>query len=79
MITLPRLFSLILLIGFTQPGFTQSPDVKTILDQLVHTYGGETNLQKMDSMVQKWELTALMGNRHGTDTRSVRAPDQLRV
>ena len=79
MITLPRLFSLMLLIVFTQPGFTQNPDVKTILDQLVHTYGGETNLQKMDSMVQEWDLTALMGNRHGTDTRSVRAPDQLRV
>ena len=33
----------------------------------------------MDSMVQEWDLTALMGNRQGTDTRSVRAPDQLRV
>ena len=79
MITLPRLFSLMLLFGFSQPGFTQSPDVQTILDQLVQTYGGETNLQKMDSMVQEWDLTALMGNRHGTDTRSIRAPGQLRV
>ena len=79
MITLPRLFSFMLLIGFSQPGFTQNPGVQTILDQLVRTYGGETNLQKMDSMVQEWDLTALMGNRHGTDTRSVRAPGQLRV
>lgn len=79
MMTLPRLFSLMLLIGFSQPCFTQSPDVQTILDQLVQTYGGEINLRKMDNMVQEWDLTALMGNRHGTDTRSVRAPDQLRV
>ena len=79
MFNLSRLSLLILLIGFSQPGFTQGEDVQALLDQLIHTYGGESNLRKMDSMVQEWDLTALMGDRHGTDTRSVRAPDQLRV
>ena len=30
-------------------------------------------------MVQKWDFVAMMGNRHGTDTRSIRSPSQLRV
>jgi hypothetical protein len=79
MFNLSRLSLLMLLIGFSQPGFTQGEDVQTLLDQLINTYGGESNLRKMDSMVQEWDLTALMGDRHGTDTRKVRAPDQLRV
>lgn len=79
MFNFARLPLLMILIGFSQPGSAEAPDVKTILDQLIQTYGGESNLRKMDSMVQEWDLTALMGNRHGTDTRSVRTPDQLRV
>lgn len=58
---------------------SQEVDVRHALDQLVQNYGGETNLRKMDNMVQEWELTALMGNRHGTDTRSISAPNRLRV
>jgi outer membrane lipoprotein-sorting protein len=79
MLMLTRLFLLTLLIVFSRPGLTQDQDVQAVLDQLVQAYGGESNLRKMDSMVQEWDLTALMGNRHGTDTRSIRAPDQLRV
>jgi len=79
MLMLTRLFLLTLLIIFSRPGLTQDQDVQAVLDQLVQTYGGESNLRKMDSMVQEWDLTALMGNRHGTDTRSIRAPGQLRV
>jgi hypothetical protein len=79
MLNLARLTLLMLLIGFSQPGFTQDLEVQSLLDQLIQTYGGEANLKKMDNMVQEWDLTAVMGNRHGTDTRSVRAPDQLRV
>ena len=59
--------------------YSQSSDVQAVLDKLIQTYGGESNLRKMDSMVQEWDMTALMGNRQGTDTRSIRAPDQLRA
>ena len=74
-----RFFILIMLVVVFRPGLTQGDDVRSVLDQLVQNYGGETNLRKMDSMVQEWDLTAMMGNRHGTDTRSIRAPGQLRV
>lgn len=74
-----RLFFLVLLIGFSQQVYAQGSDLQTVLNQLVNTYGGEDNLRKMDSMVQEWDMTALMGNRQGTDTRYIRAPDQLRV
>ena len=74
-----RLTFFILLSGSALPGFAQDTDVQSVLDQLIESYGGETNLRKMDNMIQVWDLTALMGNRHGTDTRSVRAPNQLRV
>ena len=70
---------LTLLLIFSYTGITQASDVQTVLDQLINTYGGEKNLRKMDSMIQEWDMTALMGNRQGTDTRYVRAPDQLRV
>ena len=74
-----RKFLLILLLVFPYPGYAQTTDVQTVLDQLIQTYGGENNLRKMDSMVQEWDLVALMGNRHGTDIRSIRNPSQLRV
>ena len=74
-----RFFILIMLVVVFLPSLTQGDDVRSVLDQLVQNYGGETNLRKMDSMVQEWDLTAMMGNRHGTDTRSIRAPGQLRV
>ena len=68
-----------LFLGVTQQVYPQPSDVQTVLDRLIQTYGGESNLRKMDSMIQEWDMTALMGNRQGTDTRYVRAPDQLRV
>jgi len=70
---------LTLLFIFSYAGITRASDVQTVLDQLINTYGGEKNLRRMDSMVQEWDMTALMGNRQGTDTRYIRAPDQLRV
>jgi len=70
---------LTLLLIFSYAGITQASEVQTVLDQLINTYGGEKNLRRMDSMIQEWDMTALMGNRQGTDTRYVRAPDQLRV
>lgn len=74
-----RLTLLTLLISFSLPVHTENWNVQSILDRLIHTYGGEDNLRKLDNMIQEWDLVALMGNRHGTDTRIVRAPNQLRV
>ncbi len=76
---LSRSTLLLMFFCFSQQVYAQASDVQTVLDQLVQTYGGEKNLRKMDNMIQEWDLTALMGNRHGTDTRTVRAPNQLRV
>jgi hypothetical protein len=74
-----RLPLLILLLVLSSPAYTQNWDLPTVLDRLIHTYGGEKNLRKMDNMVQEWVVVAAMGNRHGTDIRSIRAPHQLRV
>ena len=72
LLLLPLLFAV-------NTAYAQVSEVETILDQLINTYGGEVNLRKMDSMTQEWDLVAVMGNRHGTDFRSIRAPGQLRV
>lgn len=74
-----RLSLLVLLFAISQQVSAQGPDLQNVLDQLVQSYGGENNLRKMDRMIQEWDLTALMGNRQGTDTRAVRIPDQLRL
>ena len=60
-------------------GVAQGSDLAAVLENIVETYGGERNLRKLDRMIQEWDLVALMGNRHGTDKRSVRVPGQLRV
>lgn len=66
-----------LLFSSTVPA--QSTDIDALLDEMVKVYGGEQNLSKMDQMVQEWALVARMGNRHGTDRRSVNLPVQLKV
>jgi hypothetical protein len=76
------LFRIILiapLLILSLPLSSQSLDKQTVLERIIHAYGGEENLRKLDSMVQEWDFVALMGNRHGTDIRSVRIPDQLKV
>ena len=67
------------LLAFASGAFAQAPELDAVLARLIDTYGGEHNLQKLDSQVQEWEMVALMGNRHGTDVRRIRAPQQLRV
>jgi hypothetical protein len=57
----------------------EPPDLASVLDRLVHSYGGEENVRKLDSAVQEWRFVALRGNRHGIDVRSIRMPRQLRV
>ena len=54
-------------------------DVDTLLERLIETYGGEANLQKLNSQIQLWDVVALTSNRHGTDVRALEAPDKLRV
>ena len=79
MLIFRRLPLLALLLIISGPAHTQNWDVQTVLDRLIHTYGGEKNLRKMDNMIQEWVVVASMGNRHGTDVRHIRAPHQLRV
>jgi len=57
----------------------QPTDIDSVLDRVIESYGGETNLRKLHSQVQEWTIVALMGNRHGTDLRLLRSPDQLKV
>jgi hypothetical protein len=59
--------------------YAESLDVDTLLDRLIETYGGEANLQKLNSQIQLWDVVALTSNRHGTDVRALDAPDKLRV
>jgi hypothetical protein len=61
------------------PGFAQTLDAQSVLDRLIQSYGGENSLRQLDSMTQEWDMVALMRKTHGTDVRSIRAPNQLRV
>ena len=74
-----RLSLIILLLAFSYPGHVQAMELKGVLDKLIQSYGGEENLRMLDTMTQRWDVVALMGNRHGTDVRDIRVPDQLRV
>jgi hypothetical protein len=57
----------------------QTFDLDAILQRLVSSYGGETSLRKLDSQIQVWDIVAIMGNRHGSDIRTIRGPQQLKV
>jgi len=76
-------FSRIIFVNFllilSHPLYAQAPDQETVLAKLIESYGGEENLRRLDSMVQEWDMVALMGNRHGKDVRSIRIPDRLKV
>ena len=61
------------------PVNARSESLSDALDHMIAAYGGEENLRKLDSMVQEWDLLALTRNRQGTDKRSIRLPDQLKV
>ena len=79
MSVLPRLALSFLLLIFSSAIYSQTLDLDTALDRIIDSYGGEENLRKLDSQIQEWAVVALMGNRHGTDVRTIRTPDQLRV
>jgi len=76
---LPRLALSFLLLIFSGFVYSQSLDLDTVLEQIISAYGGEENLHKLDSHIQEWAVVALMGNRHGSDVRTIRIPDQLKV
>jgi hypothetical protein len=57
----------------------QSLDLDKVLENIIESYGGDENLRKLDSQIQEWSVFAKMGNRHGIDLRTIRAPDQLKV
>lgn len=68
-----------LLLVLSHSVMAETLDRDTVIDRLIKSYGGEVNLRKADSMIQEWGMVALMGNRHGTDVRSIRIPGQLKV
>lgn len=70
---------LLLLLTFSVNAHSQEPDLKQVLGQIISAYGGEENLRKLETQIQEWDVVALMGNRHGTDLRTIRIPDQLKV
>lgn len=53
--------------------------LEPLLQQIIVAYGGEENLRKLNSHIQEWDVVALTRGSHGTDTRQVRVPDQLKV
>ena len=74
-----RLVLIILCVTAWTPSGARADALEDVLDRMIATYGGEQNLQKLDSMVQEWELLALMRNQQGTDKRSIRLAGQLKV
>ena len=74
-----RRLSILLALVVAAPASSQSDALSEALEQMIAAYGGAENLQKLDSMVQEWDLLALTRNQQGTDRRSVRLPEQLKV
>ena len=74
-----RIALLSLLLTFSNTACSQPLDLDAVLEQLIDSYGGESNLRKMQSQVQEWEMIAVRSHRRGTDIRTIRALDQLKV
>ena len=74
-----RLISIVLALMMTAPASSQSDALSDALERMIAAYGGAENLKKLDSMIQEWDLLALTRNQQGSDKRSVRLPEQLKV
>jgi hypothetical protein len=74
-----RLVAIVLALVAAPPASGQPDALSEALERMITSYGGEENLQKLDSMVQEWDLLALTRNQQGSDKRSVRLPEQLKV
>ena len=74
-----RLNLLVLGIVVLAPVGACAEPIADALEQMIEAYGGEENVRTLDSMVQEWDLLALTRNQQGSDKRSVRLPEQLKV
>lgn len=74
-----RALSLFALLLFSQHVFSQDLDRHSVINRLIESYGGEENLRKLDSVVQEWDMVALMSKRHGKDIRGIQPPNRLMV
>jgi hypothetical protein len=74
-----RLNLIVLGIVISAPYSAHAEALADALEDMIEAYGGEQNLQKLDSMVQEWDLLALTRNQQGTDKRSIHLPEQLKV
>lgn len=54
-------------------------DIHTILANVINTYGGEKNLEKLSSYKQKWNVFAIAQNEKGIDNREVILPHTLKT
>jgi hypothetical protein len=70
---------MMLCLAISGPVLAGDRDVDGALGKLIEVYGGEENLRRLDSMVQEWDLLALMGNRPGSDVRSIDFGGRLKV
>ena len=68
-----------LLLAFASHVHSEEVGLEPLLEQIIVAYGGEENLRKLNSHIQQWDVVALTRGSHGTDTRQVRVPDQLKV
>ena len=73
------LISILFALVVAAPAGGQPDALSEALEKMIAAYGGAENLQKLDSMVQEWDLLALTRNQQGSDKRSVRLPEQLKV
>jgi hypothetical protein len=74
-----RTLFVITLLALSNPASPETLDVDSVLERMIHAYGGEENLRKLNSMTQVWDFVALVRNQHGTDVRKIRMPAQLKV
>ena len=74
-----RVALLSLMLTFSNAAHSQSLDLDTVMERLIDSYCGESNLRKLQSQIQYWDMVAVRSHRRGTDIRTICAPDQLKV
>ena len=77
--TLSRLAILAAVLIISAPAPAEPEDIGAVLEQVIEAYGGETNVRKLDNMVQEWAFYAPRRGSHGADIRSVSVPGRLKV
>lgn len=76
---LSRTALLLMWLTLSNAAYSQSLDLDAVMARVIDAYGGESNLRKLASQVQTWDMVAVQSHRKGTDVRTIRAPDQLKV